>query len=329
MKKLKIENFIGVGSKILLNKFLEFKQPVVTFFSITDRCNLRCKYCEIWKRNEKELTTSQVFKIIDDISNLGVYRISFCGGEPLMRKDIGKIIKYAKEKGLHVGMGSNGWYVPKRINEIKNLDTIQFGFDGPKEVHDLQRGKGSYDKLMKAIRTCISHNIKTFTTMVITKENVNYVDYMLELAEKMEFFIFFQPVMCRPLTGKYTSTLLPSPQKYKKAVKKLIERKKSCKFLGNSLSILKYYYQWPKLPKIRCWAGFTHFAIDTNGNVFSCLDMRGKETPLNCIKVGAKVAFDGIKKYECEGCWTYGHLELNLLSSFNLEVIFNSFKLIR
>jgi MoaA/NifB/PqqE/SkfB family radical SAM enzyme len=323
-----MRNIIKVAEKVKIPHIFARKIPLVVFFSITDRCNLKCKYCEIWKRKENELSTSQVFKIIDDLSRLGTFRISFCGGEPLLREDIGEIINYAKKKGLNVGMGSNGWYVKKRIDEIKNLDTIQFGLDGPKEVHDFQRGEGSFNMLMKAIKTCVNYGIKTFATMVITKNNLDYVDYVIDLAERMRFYILFQPVMPRPLTGKYTSSLQPEKKKYREVIKKLIKKKFSCKYIGNSLTILKYYYHWPKLQKIKCWAGRMHAAIDTNGNVFSCLDTRGKEKPLNCAKVGFEEAFKKIEKYNCKGCWTYGHNELNFLFSLNPNVVINSIRLI-
>ena len=84
----KINSFKSIFNYYLFNK----KTPLSVVLLITDKCNSRCKYCEIWNRNEEEMTTKQVYSLIDDLSDMGAQKFSIFGGEPLLREDIGKII---------------------------------------------------------------------------------------------------------------------------------------------------------------------------------------------------------------------------------------------
>jgi MoaA/NifB/PqqE/SkfB family radical SAM enzyme len=69
------------------NKFMQW--------DITKKCNLKCKHCRSvdyydGKKGEGiiDLSTKEVFKVIDDIARNGVTRIHFLGGEPFMMKDL-------------------------------------------------------------------------------------------------------------------------------------------------------------------------------------------------------------------------------------------------
>ena len=67
--------------------------------------------------------------------------------------------------------------------------------------------------------------------------------------------------------------------------------------------------------------------IDTNGDVYPCLNFRGKVYAPNAIKYGFKQSFNMLKNVDCEGCFGYGEIELNNICSFDLETIFNFLKL--
>ena len=88
--------------------------------------------------------------IIDKLYLLGLARINFTGGEPLIRKEIGEWIDYAKTKNIKVAMNSNGHFVPDCIDRIKNLELLNLSLEGPECIHDTIRQKGSYQKVIEA-----------------------------------------------------------------------------------------------------------------------------------------------------------------------------------
>lgn len=66
-------------------------------FSITNRCNLRCKMCDIPYGEIEELSTEQWMGVIKDASRLGAQTVVFSGGEPLLREDIFELISFTKK----------------------------------------------------------------------------------------------------------------------------------------------------------------------------------------------------------------------------------------
>ena len=62
---------------------------------ITERCNCRCRMCDIWNFTActKELSTDEITELIDDAKDMGTLIISLGGGEPLLREDIFEIIR--------------------------------------------------------------------------------------------------------------------------------------------------------------------------------------------------------------------------------------------
>ena len=66
--------------------------------SVTDRCNLRCKYCMpedeyAWLPRETLLTFEEMNSLTGLFTELGVDKVRLTGGEPLLRKDLGTLIR--------------------------------------------------------------------------------------------------------------------------------------------------------------------------------------------------------------------------------------------
>jgi len=79
----------------------------VVHIEVTPRCNRSCSYCYNPK-DEPELNTENLMKVIDTIAAAGVFQITFGGGEPTMRDDLTALAGYAVAKGLNVCMTTNG-----------------------------------------------------------------------------------------------------------------------------------------------------------------------------------------------------------------------------
>ena len=135
--------------------------PIVTGLIVTYRCNLKCLFCDYWNwhRQEKrfELSTKELKAVIDDFVEIGASGIGFMGGEPLLRKDLPELVKYASGKGMTTATTSNGYLInEEKLESIMNcgLDMITISIDGPKpEIHDKIRGiNGSFQKAVEAVR---------------------------------------------------------------------------------------------------------------------------------------------------------------------------------
>jgi len=69
--------------------------PYYASFKLTDRCNFRCKFCNVWKNPAPEMDTAGVKKVLKNLSKCSLYMVSLEGGEPLLREDIKEILEYA------------------------------------------------------------------------------------------------------------------------------------------------------------------------------------------------------------------------------------------
>ncbi|MGF1579587.1 MAG: GTP 3',8-cyclase MoaA [Gemmataceae bacterium] len=105
--------------------------------SVTDRCNLRCNYCmtedvEFMERSEL-LTFEEVTRFVKIAATLGINKIRLTGGEPLMRKDLHKLIAMlAGVSGIQdVGLTTNGIFLPDQAQKLRDagLGRINISLD--------------------------------------------------------------------------------------------------------------------------------------------------------------------------------------------------------
>ncbi|MBP9219063.1 MAG: radical SAM protein, partial [Sterolibacterium sp.] len=84
--------------------------PVV-IWNLIRRCNLTCKHCYSISADKDfpgELTTEEIYAVMDDLKRFRVPVLILSGGEPLLRPDIFDIARRAKHMGFYVGLSSNG-----------------------------------------------------------------------------------------------------------------------------------------------------------------------------------------------------------------------------
>ncbi len=302
------------------------KIPLVVGWEITQLCNLACSYCDVWAKKSEDLTTEQVREIIDGLAELGTYSISFDGGEPLMRKDMGEIIDHVRARGMLARIHSNGALFPRRIEEIKNLSSVKFSLDGPKDLNDAVRGEGVYDGVLRAVEVAHRHGIPAGLTAVISRANVGRVMEMAELAKEIEAPVTFQPCSNQVDvdTGINQHAGSPPVAEYRAAVRQLMGAKKTNRYIANSVTGLKHILQWPNPTWIPCYAGQLYVTISHKGKLYSCSRLDRKRLPaIEIPKVGIKKAMEMLKVARgCPHCWCARRAESNLLLHLNPAPLF-------
>lgn len=323
---MKIKNKIASIKTIVKTKFFAQRIPLIVSWHLVNRCNKRCKYCYRWEGDTKELTTKEIFSIIDELSQMGTQAIIFSGGEPLLRDDIGGIINYSQRKGIFTGLTSNGSLVAQKINEIRNLDMLKLSLDGPEKIHDFIRGDGSYNEVMNAVRIAKENKLNIKFNTTLTKYHVDNIDFILEKARQLNIGVKFQPLSHVHSMDHDIDFLLPDEKRYKQTVQRLICLKRTNPFIINSTLALEYLYHLPYRAnvKLKCYAGRLICCIAPNGDIFPCSAMRDKTRPTNCLEGTFKQAFHNLPFVSaCKGCWCTSTLELNCLLRFNFKTIMN------
>lgn len=227
-----IKDKLSCACSVLRCRVFKQRIPIAVRWQLTNRCTLNCVYCNIWNTRAQELSYEEVVKVIDELAQIGTKRISFSGGEPLLREDIAEIIAYCRNKNIYPEMNSNGTLIPDNIDVIRGLDFLKLSLDGPEDAHDLLRGKGSYRKVINAADACESEKIKFGFACTLTKHNIHNLDFMLELADKYQTIVAFQPIKKIYRGVEDISGLVPDIKDFKQAITKLIKSKKNLKISG-------------------------------------------------------------------------------------------------
>lgn len=175
--------------------------------ALNEQCNLRCIYCMPkegidFRSEDKLLTTEEIYRFIKIISTMGVSKIRFTGGEPLLRKDLSKLVQFAKGTlGIEsVHLTTNGLLLSKQIQELERtglsginisldtLDTVKFKKITRRDGLDLV-----LDGLEKAMQSTIKsiklnvvvmrdfNNDEIMDFVALTKENditVRFIELM-------------------------------------------------------------------------------------------------------------------------------------------------------
>jgi 12,18-didecarboxysiroheme deacetylase len=182
----------GRHSKDLPSHLLQFsadKKPVVVW-NTTRRCNLKCVHCYSHsedKTYQGELSFDEGKALIDDLSDFGSPVILFSGGEPLIRKDILELIRYAVSKGRRAVVSTNGTLIDAgmavKLKEI-GLSYVGISLDGLRETHDSFRGfKGTFDRAMQAIDNCREVGLKVGLRFTINRRNYEDIPGIFDLVE--------------------------------------------------------------------------------------------------------------------------------------------------
>lgn len=165
------------------------RAPVV-IWNLIRRCNLCCKHCYSISADTDfpgELSTAEVFTVMDDLKAFGVPGLILSGGEPLMRPDIFEIGQRAKAMGFYLGLSTNGTLIRQQhIEPLRKagFDYLGISIDGIKDTHDeFRQMNGAFDASLAATRLCQSSGIKVGLRFTLTQDNAGELPRLLQLAE--------------------------------------------------------------------------------------------------------------------------------------------------
>ena len=164
--------------------------PVV-IWNLIRRCNLACKHCYSISADTDfpgELSTAEVFTVMDDLKSFRVPVLILSGGEPLLRPDIFEISARAKGMGFYVGLSTNGTLIDERnIDRIAAIgyDYVGISIDGLRTTHDrFRRLDGAFDASLHGIRLCKQRGIKVGMRFTMTQDNAHELPALLDLMEQ-------------------------------------------------------------------------------------------------------------------------------------------------
>ncbi len=164
--------------------------PICLTWELTYACNLQCVHClsSSGQRDDRELSTAEAKRVLDELRDLQVFYINIGGGEPMVRRDFFELVEYSVASGIGVKFSTNGAFIDaekaRRLASMDYLD-IQISLDGVDAVtNDAVRGAGSYDMARRAMDNLAAADFGPFKiSVVVTRQNVPQLDEFKALAD--------------------------------------------------------------------------------------------------------------------------------------------------
>ncbi|MCB9362233.1 radical SAM protein [Candidatus Woesearchaeota archaeon] len=299
--------------------------PLIVYLELTKRCNLMCKFCDIWRwdDHQDELSTEEVFSLIDQVKDTAIVFHIF-GGESLLRKDMEEIVKYANQAGLSTGITTNGTLLtPKRSQSLAHagLKHIRISLDGTQQIHDNLRGKKCHTTIMNNIAHIQQHHptMQVGINYMLNKKNLqNTQEFLTELNRLEIADIKITPMhTIYPFnyTGQDKSALLfhkddiPQLQKLFLALYADRRIKTSKYFLEGFLQRLA-----GQRKEHICRAGDIEIDIDCTGNMYTCYGLQHpvgniRTTSVKDIWQSRRMNRARKKVSNCTACWDDCHVD--------------------
>jgi len=338
-----------VGLLMLAYNFLGIRRPLTSQILVTKYCNMNCKMCFVYPldkrekiKNTEEPTLEQLKYLIEESCKIGAQVIIPFGGEPLIRKDIGEIIRAIKEKNRYCILYTNGTYVKDKIDDLLPVDQLVISVDGDEATHDNIRGKGSYKKAIEALELALSCGIVCRLHTCLIPDTQHTLPHMAFLSKEYGVMLNYGYCDVTELTRTEEQTISLNRDSVIKFLKQYYEIKKSGVQISTPAKVIKdcirVMEKWPtinglltkdeaqrfshlKIPK--CALPMSNIYIDSDGSVYPCLPLWGKEgNAPNVYKVGLKAAWDHYRDLDCYQCASIFTIEKSLFYSFNITTLF-------
>ena len=219
------------------------RRPIVVW-NLTRTCNLKCVHCytdSASRAYPDELTTAQAKGVLDDLADFKVPAVLFSGGEPLVRHDLFELAAYARSKGLHVVLSTNGTLIDEAT--AQRLKDLEFAYVGISldsaipAIHDEFRGmQGAFERTMKGFKHCVKVGQKVGLRLTLTRHTADNLDKIFDLIESegIDRACFYH--LCPSGRGK--DLLALSPEKARAAVDTIITRTNDLITRGKRVEIL-------------------------------------------------------------------------------------------
>jgi len=259
----------------------QYSAPLRMDMALTFRCQNDCGHCYAGGPHETlELTTAQWKTAVDRLNEVGVFILTFTGGEPTLRDDLPELLLYAQKKGMVTGLITNGRRLkdPEYVATLEKsgLDFVQITLESYKaDVHDaMTKSAGSWKETVEGIRNAAQSKLYVSTNTTLGKQNAEGFLTTVDFIKSLEVDAFG----CNSLiySGK-------APAAQNEFALTTDELKKLLPLIRNKANLLGLKFLWYTptqycqldptqlgLGVKSCTAALINACVGPNGDVYPC-----------------------------------------------------------
>lgn len=284
-------------------RWAEHCRPAWPILLLTERCNAKCVHCDIWKnRGQEDSPTADQWKglLLDLRRWLGPVRVSFSGGEALLKPYAIDLAEHASSLGLWLEVLTHGyWFDQTKIEALANARPrmVTISVDGIGDLHNKIRGRDKFwDRTsasidtLKRLRAQLGTGMRIRLKTVIMDHNLEGLCEIARWGTRDGMDVFYQPIEQNyntpedPRWWEHSANWPREPERAVRSVQQLIEMKRKGFSIANSYAQLEAmipYFRNPEASRlstiahsaherrIHC-AALTGMQIQSNGDVTAC-----------------------------------------------------------
>lgn len=161
------------------------RAPFTVCMWVTDYCNLDCAYCYAKPFSGRRMDSARAIELVSEFAEMGVFDITFAGGEPLLHPEIVEMVRLAVTGGMRVGLLSNGVALPQsRIDALERVTSrekfmLQISLDSTDPaINDPVRGKTQ--RVLESLERLRRSSLEVQLASVVHKRNLDSAHRIIE-----------------------------------------------------------------------------------------------------------------------------------------------------
>jgi MoaA/NifB/PqqE/SkfB family radical SAM enzyme len=268
---------------------------------MTRRCNAKCDFCDHWREPKREELKPADY--VDVVRRLDPLIVVFCGGEPLLRKDLLEIVAgVAAVPGwrYHV-LITNGWFLTRELGlklDEAGLHQLNVSLNWPDDRQSEERKlKGLFGRIAAAVPALTAEGVDVNLNTVIMRDNLDQIVPIANLARQWGAKVGYT-LYSEYCNGNAAHQFKPDEvARFAQMVEELIELKRTCRNITNSAFYLREcvaFLGGKVIPG--CPAGKTMVHVTPQGMVRPCADL----PPIGHYRDFDAHAYEGVS---CSVCW--------------------------
>jgi radical SAM protein len=199
------------------------RSPFTIAWEVTRACAFACRHCRAEaqpRRDPRELTTKEAFRLVDQIRQFGDPILVVTGGDPMMRRDLYDILSYAVQRGIRTALTPTTTRLVSAKALARVWETgvrrVAISIDGPTaEVHDTFRGfRGSFQIASGIARDIVAAGLSLQINTTVSRYNLRLLKKMPQMVADLgavQWSLFFLVP-----TGRARATDMISPQEHER-----------------------------------------------------------------------------------------------------------------
>jgi len=179
---------------------MSIQHPLEFFIQLhlTEKCNLKCTHCYQSGEGSDEMSLAEIRSLIREVADMvgewsaayGVFfstSFNITGGEPFLREDIFKVLEELTSRGIDAYLLSNGLLINRKRAEMLaklGVKGVQVSIEGPEDIHDAIRGKGSLKRSLSGIHCLLDAGLEVTMNTTLSDMNAAHFADIISLASK-------------------------------------------------------------------------------------------------------------------------------------------------